>query len=139
QEIRDVRDTLALLAGRHALTSDRFLEMQLEKRLADLDKPGAALTAWSPPGVTMALGTAYFQAGALPEAETEFKAVLRQDPSSGDAENNLAIVYVAMRRPDDAEAAIARAESLNVRVSPRLRDEIRRLRAASPAPSASPS
>jgi tetratricopeptide (TPR) repeat protein len=145
-EIRDLRDTLAMLAGRHALTSDRFLEMQLEKRLADLDKPGAPRAAWSPPGVTMALGTAYYQAGALPEAEAEFRAVLRQDPSSGDAENNLAVVYVALGRPDDAEAAIQRAESLGVRISPRLRDEIRRLRAASPpapspspAPSASPS
>ena len=135
-EIRDLRDTLAALAGRHALTSDRFLEMQLEKRLADLDKPGATAAPWSPPGVTMALGTAYYQAGALPEAEAEFRAVLRADPSSGDAENNLAIVYVAMGRPDEAEAAAQRAESAGVRVSPRVREEIRRLRTA-PSPSAS--
>jgi tetratricopeptide (TPR) repeat protein len=138
-EIRDLRDTLAALAGRHALTADRFLEMQLEKRLADIEKPGARSAPWPPPGVTMALGTAYYQAGALPEAEQEFLAVLRADSSSGDAENNLAIVYTAMGRVDDAEAAIQRAEKAGVRVSPRLRDDLRRRRGLPAPPSASPS
>jgi tetratricopeptide (TPR) repeat protein len=132
-EIRDLRDTLAALAGRHALTSDRFLEMQLEKRLAELEKSARPSESWVPPGVTMALGSAYFQAGALAEAEQEFLAVLRQDPSSGDAENNLAVLYTSMGRLDEAEAAVARAEKAGVKVSPRLRDEIRRRR-TSPLP-----
>jgi tetratricopeptide (TPR) repeat protein len=133
-EVRELRDTLAALAGRHALTADRFLEMQLEKRLADLDHPGATGGPWSPPGVTMALGTAYFQAGALAEAEREFLSILRADPSSGDAENNLAVLYVAMDRAEEAEAAIARAEKDGVKVSPRLKDEVRRRRGAGAPP-----
>jgi len=132
-EIRDLRDALAALAGRHALTADRFLEMQLEKRLAELDRPGAAFTPWTPPGVTMALGTAYYQAGALAEAEREFLAVLRALPGAGDAENNLAIVYLAMGRLDDAEAAIQRAEAAGVRVSTRLWEEVRKRKTA-PSP-----
>jgi Flp pilus assembly protein TadD len=108
--------------------------MQLEKRLAELQKDTLPPKPWVPPGVTMALGTAYFQAGALEEAENEFMAVLRQDPASGDAENNLAVLYVAMGRLDDAEAALARAEKAGVKISPRLRDEIRQRR-ASPSPS----
>jgi tetratricopeptide (TPR) repeat protein len=136
-EIRDLRDTLAALTGRHALTADRFLEAQLEKRLAELQKGALPPTAWIPPSVTLALGTAYFQAGALEEAENEFLAALRQDPSSGDAENSLAALYLAMGRPDEAEAAAARAEKAGVKVSARLRDEIRQRR-ASPVPSASP-
>ncbi|HET6898532.1 MAG TPA: tetratricopeptide repeat protein [Vicinamibacteria bacterium] len=143
-EIRDLRDTLQALAGRRALSADRFLEMQLEKRLAELQKDKLPPKPWVPPGVTMALGTAYFQAGALEEAENEFMAVLRQDPSSGDAENNLAVLYLAMGRLDEAEAAVARAEKAGVKVSPRLRDEIRQRRASpssspSPWPSPSPS
>jgi tetratricopeptide (TPR) repeat protein len=67
-EIRDLRDTLQALAGRHALSADRFLEMQLEKRLAELQKGALPSVRWVPPGVTLALGTAYFQAGALAEA-----------------------------------------------------------------------
>jgi len=132
-EIRDLRDTLAALSGRHALTSDRLLEMQLEKRLAELEKSALPSESWVPPGVTMALGSAYFQAGAFAEAEQEFLAVLRQDPSSGDAENNLAVLYTSMGRLDEAEAAAARAEKAGVKVSPRLREEIRRRR-ASPLP-----
>lgn len=132
-EIRDLRDTLQALAGRHALSGDRFLEMQLEKRLSELQKGGPPSERWVPPGVTLALGTAYFQAGALAEAEQEFQAVLRQDPSSGDAENNLAVLYLALGRLDEAEAAAARAEKAGVKVSPRLRDEIRQRR-ASPRP-----
>src|ERR1700674_3718142 len=61
------------------------------------------------PDVTLALGTAYFQAGALGEAEQELLAVLRQDPSSGDAENNLAVLYASTGRLDEAEAALQRA------------------------------
>jgi tetratricopeptide (TPR) repeat protein len=132
-EIRDLRDTLQALAGRHALTADRFMEMQLEKRLAELQKGAQPSVRWVPPGVTLALGTAYFQAGAFAEAEQEFQAVLRQDPGSGDAENNLAVLYLAMGRLDEAEAAAARAEKAGVKVSPRLRDEIRQRR-ASPRP-----
>ena len=132
-EIRDLRDTLAALAGRHALTADRFMEMQLEKRLAELQKGALPSVRWVPPGVTLALGTAYFQAGAFAEAEKEFQAVLRDDPGSGDAENDLAVLYLAMGRFDEAEAAAARAEKAGVKVSPRLRDEIRQRR-PSPSP-----
>jgi tetratricopeptide (TPR) repeat protein len=132
-EIRDLRDTLQALAGRHALTADRFLEMQLEKRLAELQKGALPSVRWVPPGVTLALGTAYFQAGAFAEAEQEFQAVLREDPGSGDAENDLAVLYLAMGRLDEAEAAAGRAEKAGVKVSPRLRDEIRQRR-ASPSP-----
>jgi tetratricopeptide (TPR) repeat protein len=139
-EIRDLRDTLQALAGRHALTADRFLEMQIEKRLAELQKWSGPVSPWVPPGVTMALGSALFQAGAFEEAEREFEAVRRADPNSGDAENNLAVLYVATGRLDEAEAAIARAERKGVTVSPRLKEELQRRRAASPpSPPPSPS
>jgi tetratricopeptide (TPR) repeat protein len=71
-EIRDLRDTLQALAGRQALSTDRSLETQLDKRLAELQKGGTASPPWVPPAVTVALGTAYFEAGALEEAEKEF-------------------------------------------------------------------
>jgi tetratricopeptide (TPR) repeat protein len=127
-EIRDLRDTLAALAGRHALTSDRFLEMQLEKRLAELQKWGRRGTPWVPPGVTLALGTAYFKGGDLVGAEREFLAVLRDDPKSGDAENDLAVVYMLTGRLAEAEQAVKRAEKAGVEVAPRLKEEIRRRR-----------
>ena len=131
-EIRDLRDTLQALAGRHALTADRFMEMQLEKRLAELEKRTASDHPWTPPGVTLALGSAYFQAGAMADAEREFLAVARDDPDSGDAQNDLAVVYMVTGRLEEAEQAVRRAEKAGVRVSPRLKDEIRRRRASPP-------
>jgi tetratricopeptide (TPR) repeat protein len=134
-EIRDLRDTLQALASRHALSGDRFLEMQLEKRLGELQRGSGPLTPWVPPGVTLALGTAYFQAGARAEAEQELLAAAREPSVAGDAENNLAVLYAAAGRGEEAEAALLRAEKAGARISPRLRDEIRRLRASASAPS----
>ena len=136
-EMRDLRDTLAALAGKHALSSDRFLEMQLEKRLAELQKWGRRDEAWIPPGVSLALGTAYFKAGDLVGAEREFLDVLRDDPGSGDAQNDLAVIYMMTGRLEEADEAVRLAEKAGVDVAPRLKEEIRRRRDL-PRPSPSP-
>ena len=127
-EIRDLRDTLAALAGKHALSSDRFLEMSLEKRLAELQKWGRRDVPWIPPGVSLALGTAYFKAGDLVGAEREFLDVLRDDPGSGDAQNDLAVIYMMTGRLAEADEAVRLAEKAGVEVAPRLKEEIRRRR-----------
>jgi len=136
-EMRDLRDTLAALAGKHALSSDLFLEMQLEKRLAELQKWGRRGEPWIPPGVSLALGTAYFKAGDLVGAEREFLDVLRDDPGSGDAQNDLAVIYMITGRLAEAEEAVKLAERAGVEVAPRLKEEIRRRRDL-PRPSPSP-
>ena len=136
-EMRDLRDTLAALAGKHALSSDRFLEMQLEKRLAELQKWGRRGEPWIPPGVSLALGTAYFNAGDLVGAEREFLDVLRDEPGSGDAQNDLAVIYMMTGRLEEADEAVRLAEKAGVEVAPRLKEEIRRRRDL-PRPSPSP-
>lgn len=80
----------------------------------------------SPPGVTLALGTALFQIGAVPEAEVEFRAVLARDPRSGDAHHNLALVLTITDRLDEAEGEIAAAEKAGTPVHPRLKQELER-------------
>lgn len=105
----------------------------MERRLAELEllrKRG--WNAKPPPEVPLALGTALFQTGALAEAEREFRAALESDPGSGDAQNNLAVVFLATGRLDEAERAMQRAEKAGVAVNPRLKDEIRRRKAAAP-------
>jgi Flp pilus assembly protein TadD len=79
-----------------------------------------------PVGVTLALGTAHFQAGSLADAEQEFRAALVADPRSGDAHNNLAVVCMLTSRLDEAEREVKLAEKAGVPVNPRLKDEIRR-------------
>jgi Flp pilus assembly protein TadD len=97
----------------------------LERRLLELERARKGADA-VPLGVTLALGTAHFQAGSLPEAEREFRAVLAADPRSGDAHNNLAVVLMLTERPDEAEREAKLAAKAGVPVSPRLMDEIQK-------------
>ena len=103
--------------------AERRLE-QVEASLKDLDP--------SPPGVTLALGTALFQTGAIAEAETAFRAVLKRDPGSGDAHHNLALVCAITDRLDEAEREVGLAEKANVPIHPRLREEIDRRKRPKP-------
>ena len=80
----------------------------------------------TPPGVTLALGTALFQIGRIDEAEVEFRAALARDQRSGDAHHNLALVCTITDRLDEAEREIAAAEKAGVPIHPRLREEIDR-------------
>jgi len=80
----------------------------------------------APPGVTLALGTALFQIGALAEAETEFRAVLARMPGSGDAHHNLALICTLTDRLEEAAREIAAAEKAGVPIHPRLREELAR-------------
>lgn len=85
-----------------------------------------------PAGVTLALGTARFQAGDLEGAEREFRALLAAEPGSGDAHNNLAVLCLATGRLGEAERELAAAEKAGVQINPRLKQEIEKRRRAEP-------
>lgn len=91
---------------------------ELERSLKDPDP--------SPPGVTLALGTALFQTGDMGGAETAFRAVLARDPRSGDAHNNLSLVCMLSGRLEEAEKEMEAALRAGVPVNPRLKQEIER-------------
>lgn len=97
---------------------------ELERSLKDADP--------SPPGVTLALGTALFQTNAIVDAEAAFREVLARDPSSGDAHHNLALVLTITDRIEEAEREIAATEKAGVPVHPRLRQELERRKALKP-------
>lgn len=86
----------------------------------------------APLGVTLALGTAHFHAGSMPDAEREFRAVLAADPRSGDAHNNLAVVLMLDGRLAEAEREAALAGKHGTPVDPRLKQEIERRKRARP-------
>lgn len=96
-----------------------------ERRLAELE---ASLKDPdpSPPGVTLALGTALFQTGDLTGAEAAFRAVIARDPHSGDAHHNLALVCTVTDRLEEAEREIAASEKAGVPTHPRLKEELAR-------------
>jgi len=78
-----------------------------------------------PAWVSLSLGSAYFRAGKLGDAEREYKATIEIDPKSGEAHNNLAVVYLETGRYAEAEAAIKDAKKVGFRVSPQLEQEIK--------------
>jgi tetratricopeptide (TPR) repeat protein len=116
--------------------SNRLLQ-QLEARLAELQRWKKRIG--SPPAeVFLALGSAHFNTGSLPNAEREYRAALGLDPGSGDAHNNLAVVLMLTERLEEAEREVKLAEKAGVPVNPRLKDEIRTRKAAAAAPAGNP-
>jgi Tfp pilus assembly protein PilF len=103
---------------------------QLEERMRqiqDLDRQvGLASDKLVPAFVSLSLGSAYFRSGDLDEAERAYLAAIAADPKVGEAHNNLAVVYMETGRLDAAEQAVQAAEKTGLRVSPALKEEIRK-------------
>jgi tetratricopeptide (TPR) repeat protein len=78
-----------------------------------------------PAWVSLALGSAYFRSGQLSDAEREYKATIAADSRSGEAHNNLAVVYFETGRYADAAASMQAAKKAGFRVNPELEKAIR--------------
>ena len=78
-----------------------------------------------PAWVSLSLGSAYFRAGKMADAEREYKATIAADPKSGEAHSNLAVVYMTTGRLDEAEKSIEAAKKAGFRVNPQLEQDIR--------------
>jgi len=77
-----------------------------------------------PAFVSLALGSAYFRSGKLKEAEREYLSAVSSDPRSGEAHNNLAVVYLETGRLTEAERSVAAAEKAGYKVNPQLKQDI---------------
>lgn len=83
------------------------------------------IDATVPSYVSLALGSAYFRAGKLADAEREYKAAIAVDPKAGEAHSNLAVVYMETGRFADAERSVAAAEKAGFKVHPQLKQDIK--------------
>jgi protein O-GlcNAc transferase len=107
---------------------DQLRQVQEQKRqIQEFITRGNNITITSgvPAWVSLSLGSAYFRAGKLPEAETEYKAAIASDPRSGEAHSNLAVVYLETERFNDALAEINAAKKIGFKVNPELEKVIR--------------
>ena len=84
-----------------------------------------SLDATVPPWVLLSLGSAYFRAGKIIDAEREYKATIAADNKSGEAHNNLAVVYLETGRFGEALHAINAAKKTGFKVNPELEKAIR--------------
>jgi len=116
-----------LQSGRTQTTNTAVTIQKLEDQIHDLerrrhrrgDQPLA-----TPPGISLALGSAYFRSGAMADAEREYGEAVRVDTRLGEAHNNLAVVYLLTDRIDEAEREVALAERGGFQVSAQLKKDI---------------
>lgn len=105
----------------------------IEAQIAQIERLKSRRSDAGPPAaLSLALGTAYFHAGNLVDAEREFRTAAAADPGSGDAYNNLAVVLMLTGRLEKAEQAVKAAEKRGVAVSPRLKEVLRARESARP-------
>ncbi len=135
-EMNELKDSLARV---HTLknVNTQQITMRLEERirlLESLEMRGAERREM-PAEIPLALGSAYFRQGLLPDAEREYKEAVRINKKLGAAHNNLAVIFMMTKRFDEADAAVKQAEGAGFVVSPRLKDDLKKARAdASSAP-----
>ena len=106
---------------------ERVRQLQEQRRqLQQILSRGANISIDSsvPAFVSLALGSAYFRAGNLADAEREYKATLAADARTGEAHSNLAVIYLETGRLADAERSIAAAEKAGLKVHPQLKRDV---------------
>jgi tetratricopeptide (TPR) repeat protein len=125
-EIREVGETIqAIRSGRiHGAGADRITHLEARIRELEQMKTRDPVQVEVPPEVAFALGTAYLHVGRLDEAERELLGLLRRNPDSGEAHNNLAAVYLAQARFEEASERVRLAEESGARVNPKLKADI---------------
>jgi Flp pilus assembly protein TadD len=92
--------------------------------------PPAASPATKRLALALALGVAHLNAGMLDTAERELRDALGSEPASAEAHENLALALARLGRLDAAAEQLRAAAAAGASVSPRVREEIARLRAA---------
>jgi tetratricopeptide (TPR) repeat protein len=140
ERVRDLQDKIRENLNRQlaegspeARERDRMIslwemEMQNLQRSSRSSQPGPPPL---PPGLPLALGSAYFRAGQLPEAEKEYRLALEIQPTLGEPRNNLAVVLLLTGRPAEAEEQLKLAEKNGFRVAPGLKEDVQKALAAS--------
>ena len=104
------------------------------KTLQSMRKRGGEGPMPTPHWLSFALGSAYFRAGDLANAEKEYRAALTEKPDLGEGHLNLGVVLMLTGRLDDADREVALAEKAGVKVPQGLKDDIQKRRQAQPKP-----
>jgi tetratricopeptide (TPR) repeat protein len=110
-------------------TQNRLRELQEQRRqIEEYIRRGNDITIGNsvPAFVSLALGSAFFRLEQWSDAEREYRAAIAADPKTGEAYNNLAVVYLTTGRLDEADKAVQAAEKAGYKVSPGLKDDIKK-------------
>lgn len=86
-----------------------------------------------PPGLSLALGSAYFRSGKMEDAEREYRAAIELQPKLGEPRNNLAVVLFLTGRAAEAQQQVEAAEKNGFKVASGLKKDIEAALAAASA------
>ena len=111
-----------------ASSQDRLRQLNQQRRdIQEYISRGNTLTVENsvPAFVSLALGSAYFRTQQWAAAEREYKVAIGTNAYSGEAYNNLAVVYLQTGRYKEADDAVKSAERAGFRVHPELKQDIK--------------
>jgi len=107
---------------------DQLRQLQEQRRqLQDIIARGNNFTIDNavPAWVSLSLGSALFRQGKMLDAERAFKDAITADSKSGEALNNLAVVYLETDRAGLALTTLEQAKKTGFKVNPELEKAIR--------------
>jgi tetratricopeptide (TPR) repeat protein len=132
RKLRDaIRNNSTGASGRAAMEVQEW-EAELQSlELAAEDTGPAPL----PPALLLALGSAYFRTGRLPEAEREYKAAIDVKPKLGEARSNLAVILLMTGRAPEAQEQVKLAKKHGFKPPAGLVADIDKAVADGPKPS----
>jgi tetratricopeptide (TPR) repeat protein len=119
RQVQSVRQTPQTMDMLRQLQNQR---REVNERITRGDD--VSLQSTVPAYVSLALGSAYFRAGRLTDAEREYKATIAADSKSGEAHSNLAVVYFETQRFREALSALNSAKKTGFKINPELEKAI---------------
>jgi tetratricopeptide (TPR) repeat protein len=129
--IRDLQDKIRDNAARNlpaGSRAERVREqriMQWEMEISMLQRSrGVETSRETPPGVSLALGSAHFRGGQMADAEREYRAALAVNSKLAEARNNLAVVLLLTGRPGEAREQLRLAEKNGFKVAAGLKKDV---------------
>ena len=139
-ELREIKDSLhRLRAGQLKVDPGTALrlELQMEDRVRFLESSrqrGNEQRSGTPAELLLALGSAHFRSGQLPEAEQAYTEAVKADGKLGAAHNNLAVIYMLSGRFAEANLSVKRAEKAGFPVSSAFKADLeQRAKKSTPA------
>jgi Flp pilus assembly protein TadD len=110
QQTQDAQRQIQNAIQRTQEATDRGLNLNIE--------------ASAPAFVSVALGSAYFRARRMADAEREYKTAIDAEPKAGEAHNNLAVIYMLTERLAESAREVSLAEKAGFRVNPDFKKDL---------------
>ena len=85
-------------------------DWQAEVAALEASQDSSQRASQPPPGLSLALGSAYFRTGQLADAEREYRAAIEAQPKLGEPRSNLAVVLLITGHPAEAKEQLKLAK-----------------------------